>query len=157
MKIFSNQFFFFIFIFSKYIFLVYIDIEISYLKKKDWIDIQVLLNYDDQSNFVNKQFSKENLIPRVLKSILITLILVNNKCFDKNLIIHFNLIILKIKENEESINLNIITITHDIILDKSWLNKHDSIIQWTSFILIFDFLYYQKYYSHYDQTISFHI
>ena len=79
----------------------------------------MLLDYDDQSNFVNEQFSKENLISCIFKFIFITLILANDKYFDKNLIIHFNSIILKIEENKESIDLNIIIITHDIILDKS--------------------------------------
>ena len=58
------------------------------------------------------------MISYISKFIFIILIFINNKYFDKNLIIHFNFIIFKIKKNEELIDLNIIIIIYNIIFNK---------------------------------------
>ena len=59
------------------------DVEISYPEKEGWIGTRALLDCGGQGNFVNEQFSKENLIPRVPKSIPIALVLADGECSDR--------------------------------------------------------------------------
>ena len=53
------------------------------------------------------------------KSIPIALVLADGECSDRGPVTHFNPVILKIEGNEESIDLDIAIVAHDIILGKS--------------------------------------
>ena len=132
------------------------DVEISYPEKEGWIGTRELLDCGGQGNFVNEQFSKENLIPRVPKSIPIALVLADGECSDRGPITQFNPVILKTGRNEEPIGLDIATVAHDIILGKPWLDKHDPTIRWTDSTLTFNSSYCQQHCSHYGQTIPLH-
>src|SRR5947207_11099177 len=100
----------------EYASLAYIDVEISYPEKEDRIDTRALIDYGEEGNFVNEQFSKTNLIPHVPKFISIILVLANDECSERGSVTRFNPIIHKTGRNKESIALDIATVVHDIIL-----------------------------------------
>ena len=129
LKVSSNRFSSLISVSSEYIPLAYIDVEVSYPGKEDWIVTRALIDCGGQGNFVNEEFSKENLIPHLPKSIPIALVLTNGECSDRGPITRFNPVILKTGRNVEPIGLDIATVAHDIILGKSWLNKNDPTIR----------------------------
>src|SRR5579859_1742980 len=72
------------------------------------------------------------------------------------LITQYNPLILCVTGNEESISIDVVPTSHNIILSMPWLDKHDPAVHFGSRTVMFNSEFCEKNCSHFGHTVPLH-